>query len=426
MKRRSIAVLLSLLLCLAALCAPALADDPTDEILDYTITASVNDDGTVNLEYHIDWKVLRDDIGALEWITVGIPNGEYVSIEARSDTIKEIGYSTENGSSVRIDFDRSYHAGETVSFDYLVVQDYMYQMNLFQEGQTAYVFTPGWFDEIAVDALTVRWDSADTASWSPDCLVKSGYLEWTKALVPGETFQVTVAYPNDARAFNDSKAIYQPGDRNGGGDYDNYDNYESDSGDDFGAAFGGLMVLLFFVGIPVWIVKKVKNSFQRSSGFGSATEKKITRTKVTYYPVCQGCGAPRGEGETVCSHCGRSYVKSEEVIKEENVPEADKEALKYRTKGEYRYSSAPDTYVRVNVINVPVVHHHSSSGSSRSSGGSRGGGCAHSSCACACASCACACACACAGGGRAGCTYKDFYRTDLKLRQLTQRERAKR
>lgn len=46
-------------------------------------------------------------------------------------------------------------------------------------------------------------------------------------------------------------------------------------------------------------------------------------------------------------------------------------------------------------------------------GGGSGGvfissGCAHSSCACAgCASCACACACA--GGGRAGCSTKDFY-----------------
>jgi len=38
---------------------------------------------------------------------------------------------------------------------------------------------------------------------------------------------------------------------------------------------------------------------------------------------------------------------------------------------------------------------------------SRSGGCVRSSCACA--SCACACACACAGGGRAGCSKKDFY-----------------
>ena len=424
MKRKSfLPLLLTLLICLALLCAPALADDPTDEILNYEITADVNDDGTVNLLYHLDWKVLRDDIGALEWITVGIPNGEYTSIEPMSDTIGSISYSTENGSSVRIDFDRAYHAGETVSFDYLVVQDYMYQMNLFQDGQTSYVFTPGWFDEIAVDNLTIRWASEDVETWSPDCLIKDGYHVWTTSLAPGDTFQVRVNYPNDAREFNDSKAIYEPGDRNGYDDGYSYE-YESggSSGSDVGAAIGGLIVVLFFIGIPVWVISKIKKGFRSNAGFGGTTQKKITRTKITYYPVCQGCGAPRGEGETVCSHCGRSYVKSEEVIKEDNVPEADKEALKYKTKGEYRYSSAPDTYVRVNVVNIPVVH-HSSSGSSRG-GGSRGGGCAHSSCACACASCACACACACAGGGRAGCTFKDFYRTDLKLRQLQRRKRG--
>ena len=43
----------------------------------------------------------------------------------------------------------------------------------------------------------------------------------------------------------------------------------------------------------------------------------------------------------------------------------------------------------------------------------------HSSCAssCACVS-SCACACACAGGGRAGCTKKDFYKTNLKVEDL--------
>ena len=29
-------------------------------------------------------------------------------------------------------------------------------------------------------------------------------------------------------------------------------------------------------------------------------------------------------------------------------------------------------------------------------------------------SCACACACACAGGGRAGCSRKDFYNTNIQ------------
>lgn len=33
-------------------------------------------------------------------------------------------------------------------------------------------------------------------------------------------------------------------------------------------------------------------------------------------------------------------------------------------------------------------------------------------------SCACACACACAGGGRAGCSTKDFYRTKIKTQEI--------
>ena len=39
------------------------------------------------------------------------------------------------------------------------------------------------------------------------------------------------------------------------------------------------------------------------------------------------------------------------------------------------------------------------------SGGSHGGG-------------GCACACACAGGGRAGCSMKDFYRTNIKTKDI--------
>jgi len=46
------------------------------------------------------------------------------------------------------------------------------------------------------------------------------------------------------------------------------------------------------------------------------------------------------------------------------------------------------------------------------------GGCVHS-CACACASsCASSCACACAGSGRAGCSRKDFYGTNITTKKI--------
>ncbi len=50
-------------------------------------------------------------------------------------------------------------------------------------------------------------------------------------------------------------------------------------------------------------------------------------------------------------------------------------------------------------------------------GGFRGG-CVHSSCACAHSSCASSCACACAGSGRAGCSRKDFYGTNLNSKKI--------
>ncbi len=59
---------------------------------------------------------------------------------------------------------------------------------------------------------------------------------------------------------------------------------------------------------------------------------------------------------------------------------------------------------------------YGSRSSYRSYGGysSHHSSCVHSSCACA----SCACACACAGSGRAGCSLKDFYGTNLTSKKL--------
>lgn len=385
----------------------AYAVQPTDEILTYEITADVNPDATVNLLYHVDWKVLESDgIGPLSWVTIGIPSNQYSSLTAISDNIKKIEYSSEYGSNVKITFSKEYYKGEVVSFDFLIVQDSLYQMNLFEEGITSYCFTPGWFEEIDVDQLVIRWANTFAQGWSPECKIVDGYNTWIRSLKAGDSFSVRVDYPNNAFGFVETKTISY-------GDKNNSTNAE----DVLSTILGFLIFVFVFIYLPISLIRK---AFKKTANFRTkSTEKKITRTKIVYYPVCQGCGAPRGDGEQVCSHCGRSFIKSEEVIKEENVPEADKDVLKYKTKGEYRYNDSPNTFVRVNVVHVPVVtHSHTTSSSTRSSSSGRGGGCAHSSCACACASCACACACACAGGGRAGCTTKDFYNTKLRLRAL--------
>ena len=398
---RRLLPLLALLALLFALSLSARAAD-LDEILNYEITADVNEDATIHLLYHIDWKVLDSDSeGPLSWVTVGIPNKHYVNYISLSPTIRQLSYDSSNGGSLRIDFDRKYYKDEVVSFEFELVQDYLYEMNLYTEGETVYEFTPGWFNDLKVDALTLRWNGEKAESWSPSCEIDgAGYLTWKTALGKGEKYTVSVTYPNSAFSFDESKTLTRS---DGGGSYD--------GGDGGFSALGGLVTFA----VIALIVARIAGAFRRYSGsanLSGGTTKKITRTKVEYYPECPGCGAPRPEGKDNCEHCGRSFIKSEEKIEEKDIPQEEKELRSRTTSGLYRYSSSPNTYVRVNVVNVPIVT--GSRSGSRSSGGRS---CAHSSCACV-SSCACACACACAGGGRAGCTAKDFYRTDLKLRQL--------
>ena len=84
-----------------------------DRILDYEISVNVNQDGTLDLVYHIEWKVLDSTSeGPLTWVKVGIPNKHYVSMKGLTSTVKSIKYLSDGGSYVRIDLDRAYKANE--------------------------------------------------------------------------------------------------------------------------------------------------------------------------------------------------------------------------------------------------------------------------------------------------------------------------
>lgn len=399
--KRSIRVLL-LAICVLVLtfgsAVACFADDITDEIVNFTITADVNEDATVNMLYHIEWKVLESDgIGPLEWAQIGIPNGNYISYEPLSDTILSMYYDGDNGSSMIINLDKSYYEGETVIFEFNLVQDYMYCMNMAEEGYTTYEFTPAWFDAAVVDNLTIRWNCDKMTSWYPSAITRDGYNEWSVALEPGEMYSMSVTYPNDAFEFDETKWVMS--------------NYDDDYDDDFTITgipiidvFLGLICVVISLAFMFWpvLLLIVVFSYKSKSGFGQKKETKITRTRIKYYASCPGCGAVRKDNQTECEYCGHSFLESEEVVKEEDLTDEEKGYIK---DGEYK-CSAPNTFMRVNVVHIPVPRPTSSHHSS----------CAHSSCAHS--SCACACACACASSGRAGCSTKDFYNTKLKLKNI--------
>ncbi|MBR4231619.1 MAG: hypothetical protein IKR95_00235, partial [Oscillospiraceae bacterium] len=145
-------IILALVLVLMLAVAPALSSDAQaqdlDEILDYEITAEVNEDATVTLTYHIDWLVLDSTSeGPLSWVEIGIPNSHCLSSRGLSSAAAEV-TAPYAGSYARVDLDREYEAGETAVIEFEIVQDYMYQVDMLAEGETSYVFTPGWFDNI--------------------------------------------------------------------------------------------------------------------------------------------------------------------------------------------------------------------------------------------------------------------------------------
>ena len=401
-RKPAVCYLAAVILVLAVLFPAArVLADATDELLEFSITVDVNEDASLEMQYHIVWKVLDDSIGKLEWIDLGVPNRHHANLRPESTTIDHI---EDKGSSLAIYLDRPYGENETVSVDFSMTQDHMYQIDKWVEGETVYTFTPAWFDEMDVDDLTIRWNADSAGAWQPDCQEEDGYLTFRTSLAAGERYTMTVVYPNDTFGFS---ADRQQDDADGGGEDQ---RGPSDAGD-WLLILLGLVMIVFMIFLPVFILCKFIQWISRGLGFGSRqeTKQKIVRTKIEYYDNCPGCGAAREEGKDSCPYCGRSMIKSKEVVEEDQIREPEK----YTKKGTYRYGNSGNTYIRVNVVNVPVPHSRPSSTRHRPGGSSHHSSCA-STCAlsCPCAS-SCACACACASSGRAGCSVKDFFKEDV-------------
>ncbi|MBQ2545180.1 MAG: hypothetical protein II557_02730, partial [Clostridia bacterium] len=188
----------ALILLGAVMAAEPVLAAATDEILDFIITVDVNEDASLEMTYHIDWKVLDDSIGELEWIDLGVPNDYHENITPLCAAIDHI---EDNGSTLAIWLDRPYGEDETVSIDFSMTQDHMYQIDKWVAGETVYTFTPAWFDGMDVDALTVRWNAEKAGAWQPDCVQEDGYLVFSASLRAGDRYTMSVVYPGDAFLF---------------------------------------------------------------------------------------------------------------------------------------------------------------------------------------------------------------------------------
>lgn len=283
-------------------------DEPYDEINSYTVTIDTNKDGTLNIRYDVKWDVLVS--GSEDYILFGIPN-ENAKLLSYSGDVCNAYVVKDDGDFVRLELRDSFKASQHLSFSFTINQARMYQIKSDNgEEFVNYSFTPGWFDDIEIKSLVVKWNKDGVLGYGNKAHILGNYIVWEKTdLKKGETIECSLYYSINY--------------------FDNIDRSMQKEDD----SFIGFIIFVIILVIVITILVLVRLGY-----------------------IYEGSGYYSYRGFYVRRRFGHRHVnRNGEVIQ-----------------------------------NPSKVY-------SGGSGGSRGSGCA------------CACACACAGGGRAGCSRKDFY-----------------
>lgn len=186
LRRLTMLALLAAVFLLAGWATPARAD--LDRIRSYTVTVDPRTDGSADITYDIDWEVIGGSPDEpLSWVRIGLANSAVDELENLSpDTVSQVRYTAEGGGSfAQVVFKNRYyppdHAARTgsesrVQFAFRVHQSQLYTLN--SDGTADYVFTPGWFSDLSIDQLTIRWKQLEGAAADTDTL-EGGYYVWT-------------------------------------------------------------------------------------------------------------------------------------------------------------------------------------------------------------------------------------------------------
>ena len=334
--------------------APYADDGDLDYIPDYFVTVDLREDGSADIVYDITWQVIGgDQTDYLSWVKIGLPNAYAEDLTPLTDTISDLQYTGDGGSYAKVVFARRYYSPEVaaqnggesrVRFAFSVHQSHLFSLN--SDGTATFEFTPGWFDDLVVEHMQVRWRSGD-GFVADNSSEEDGYLIWEFGpMGHGQSANIHVTVPVTTAETFDPDAQLTAADYDDGGM----------TADEMIGILTVVIGLLIFAAALIIIFGSMTPDW--GGGFGSGLD------PDDWFWYTNGV-------HTI--HVART-------------------------------APPPKGYTRTD----PPKNYHTGGGSSSGGGvGRHNSGCA-SSCACACAS-SCACACACAGGGRAGCTAKDFY-----------------
>ncbi len=261
--RRIIAAAVAFIL-LAFAAVPAYAA-PLDEIQSITIDAQTTADGVVTLRYEIAWKVLDSTSeGPLSWVQIGVPNDAYEITDFGGDAVSAQPYNLNGESKVRLDLAQEFEAGQTANFHFTIRQ---YNLLRRAANEVRCDFVPGWFDDIAVKQMTVRWQPGNVTRANRTL---DGVYTWSGSLAAGEHFQTVTTYYSVnmalAAAPMPAKDDYNPSANDA--NYSNTYTEETSSGG-LGSILSGFGALCFI--LPIAIVLAIfrgARGYRGGRGFG--------------------------------------------------------------------------------------------------------------------------------------------------------------
>ncbi len=181
---------------------------PKDIINDYEITVEPQKDGSLALQYYFRWTAV-DKTEELNWVDIGMPNGEFVVLEESLSENIDYVYEIENDGYValRIFFKDSYRGGECFDFGFSVLQN-----NMLCKDANGYFYEliPSWFNEIPIEEYSFRWKISENITFSQCNSSYSEYLEWNGNLDCGEFVKMYVVYSPSEFNENAVTAKYIP------------------------------------------------------------------------------------------------------------------------------------------------------------------------------------------------------------------------
>ena len=219
-----------LLTLLTALCCTVTAWADYDYINDYSVSVRPNtEDGSLNITVSLTWTAL-EELPYGQELKIGVPNGSIREETALTDNIERLSF---DNSYMYVYLDRAYKKNETFTFSYSWVQAYMYGL----DGDTVtYDYTPGWFDEAKMGAMTLTWHdpagltgdfTEGTVSGADSVTVADGLTITASDQSYGYKMNVKVRYTDWPTALSPENSIGSQPDNSG---YDDWYDEDEDTG----------------------------------------------------------------------------------------------------------------------------------------------------------------------------------------------------